>query len=124
MPHSVCQRPARGPEWSNSLACARVQLCCRPDALKDVRGAERAKTGVHHPAVKGVTHEQIAANGCSIHIARAGVSASKPLILFLHGFPECAPAAGGRQRAWHESRLRPSTFDGHAAGAASPSSTG
>ena len=49
---------------------------------------------VQHPAVPGVTHEMIPVNvagtACTVHVARAGIDPSKQLLLFVHGFPECA----------------------------------
>jgi pimeloyl-ACP methyl ester carboxylesterase len=45
---------------------------------------------VKHPQVNGVTHEYASCEGVKIHIARAGIDPAKQLILFLHGFPECA----------------------------------
>lgn len=42
--------------------------------------------------MKGVVHETADCEGCRIHIARAGINPTKKCMLFIHGFPECAPA--------------------------------
>lgn len=51
--------------------------------------------GIQHPPVEGVHHEFILCKDVRIHVARAGMGASKKLILFLHGFPECVNFPGG-----------------------------
>ena len=73
-----------------------VDLACRPAVFNNSRRerlASVADTAVQHPEVAGVEHEYIAAAGMQLHVARAGINAKRPLILFLHGFPECAPSA-------------------------------
>lgn len=62
--------------------------CCSPGRLKNDREKRVSEEGVQHPPVKGVHHEFILCDDVRIHVARAGMDASKKLILFLHGFPE------------------------------------
>ena len=69
------------------------QAFCRPAAFATSRLDDQATRSSQHASVPGVQHEQVQANGLEIHVARAGVSKSKQLVLFLHGWPECDLAA-------------------------------
>jgi hypothetical protein len=68
---------------------AQVTAARRRSTLSDDRGKKAAASKIEHPSVAGVKHEQVLANGLSIHVARAGVSKDKELLLLIHGWPEC-----------------------------------
>eukprot|EP00892_Ulva_mutabilis_P007969 jgi/Ulvmu1/5544/UM023_0080.1 len=56
--------------------------------FKNVRTKRVSDEGIQHPPVDGVHHEFILCKDVRIHVARAGMDATKKLVMFLHGFPE------------------------------------
>lgn len=64
-------------------------MFCSRGSFKNTRTKRVADEGIQHPAVEGVHHEFILCKDLRIHVARAGMDATKKLVLFLHGFPEC-----------------------------------
>eukprot|EP00892_Ulva_mutabilis_P007970 jgi/Ulvmu1/5545/UM023_0081.1 len=71
-----------------SLAKYLLLRVISPGSFKNTRATRVADEGIQHPPVKGVHHEFVLCDDVRIHVARAGMDASKKLILFLHGFPE------------------------------------